>query len=279
MSANNASSSSSSNSPPTLASLGLGNGTSVLSVSNIAGSLSALQQHDSLSINNIFPAGVPPIPPGMQSMMPINGLQSIVSAPAPQRDNNAGLTGGIQGIPGPILDQNKSNLLTALCNITSETNKTSLNTVPTPPIPKPANKTITAQKSANSSGGISNRSNPKNESNHADNENKKMDFSPVFLLQRMRIPLQGNVPLQLPTINKMSGVQYTWAASSGLPAPFLVIPNKSEQENGARPKSATAAVARPEAKANTSTSRKSNTANSSGASSGVVPISFALRVT
>mmetsp|Transcript_3891 Transcript_3891/g.6147 ORF Transcript_3891/g.6147 Transcript_3891/m.6147 type:complete len:239 (-) Transcript_3891:54-770(-) len=45
----------------------------------------------------------------------------------------------------------------------------------------------------------------------------------------MRIPVQGNTPLQIPSssssMNKMNGVSYAWASSTGLPAPFLVIPN------------------------------------------------------
>mmetsp|Transcript_15033 Transcript_15033/g.22731 ORF Transcript_15033/g.22731 Transcript_15033/m.22731 type:complete len:287 (+) Transcript_15033:166-1026(+) len=113
-----------------------------------------------------LPAGVPPIPAGMQSIQ-IPSLQGLSGIPISSRDNKTSIES----------------------SGSSTSNSTSL------------------ENSSNSSAG-----------------SKKMNFSPVFLLQRMRIPVQGNAPLQLPTVNKMSGVQYTWASPSGLPAPFLVIP-------------------------------------------------------
>jgi len=72
------------------------------------------------------------------------------------------------------------------------------------------------------------------------NDSAKTNFSPVFLLQRMSIPVQGaNQPLQIPTV--MEGVQYTWASSSGLPAPFIVIP-KSDAKVGEQSGASTTSV-------------------------------------
>uniref|UniRef100_A0A7S2TSP6 C2H2-type domain-containing protein n=1 Tax=Lotharella oceanica TaxID=641309 RepID=A0A7S2TSP6_9EUKA len=112
-----------------------------------------------------FPAGVPPIPPGMQTL---------------QMPNLAGL----QGLPS---------------------------------FP-PGNETTDSATTSKSSGKTKTE------------EDKKLNFSPVFLLQRMQIPVQANTPLQLPNVNKISGVQYSWASSTGLPAPFLVIPSRPDSK-------------------------------------------------
>mmetsp|Transcript_4471 Transcript_4471/g.6342 ORF Transcript_4471/g.6342 Transcript_4471/m.6342 type:complete len:497 (+) Transcript_4471:107-1597(+) len=197
-----------------------------------------------------FPAGVPPIPAGMQSIRIPNfqglGLQSIINvASTPGEGGQKGSNKMDVASTSEDGEERGEGQEQSRTNLNSDASANSIS-IPTPPSTEPLlshlNKTSHISNNTPKTNGHDTitvkREHPEDDGKISaargegeDGGGNGMDFSPVFLLQRMRIPVQGNAPLQLPSLNKINGVSYTWASATGLPTPFLVMPNGSQQQN------------------------------------------------